>query len=58
MEEQLADRLIQVGLRTANDYHRDQFKRFGVETIAAGRCDRNIQLSLTTPVYISMDIKQ
>jgi arginase len=56
MEEQLADRLIQVGLRTVNDHHREQFKRFGVETIAAGRCGRNIELNLTTPVYISMDI--
>jgi len=37
MEERLADRLIQVGLRTVNDHHRDQFKRFGVEVIEAGR---------------------
>jgi arginase len=56
MEEQLADRLIQVGLRTVNDHHREQFRRFGVETIAAGRCGQNIRLDLTTPVYISMDI--
>ena len=32
MEERLADRLIQVGLRTVNDHHRDQFKRFSVDT--------------------------
>ena len=31
MEEGLTDRLIQVGLRTINGHHRDQFKRFGVE---------------------------
>jgi arginase len=31
MEERLADRLIQVGLRTINDDHREQFKRFGVD---------------------------
>ena len=56
MEEQLADRLIQVGLRTVNDHHRDQFKRFGVEVIEAFRCSPNLRLDVTTPVYISMDI--
>jgi len=56
MEEGLVDRLIQVGLRTINDHHRDQFKRFGVEVIEAGRCNEKIRLDLTTPVYISMDI--
>jgi hypothetical protein len=39
MEEKLTDRLVQVGLRTVNDHHRDQFERFGVETIEAGRWD-------------------
>ena len=55
MEERLTDRLIQVGLRTVNDHHRDQFKRFGVEVIEAGRC-QNLRLEITTPVYISMDM--
>jgi len=56
MEEQLSDRLIQVGLRTINDHHRDQFRRFGVETIEAGRCGGPPRLDLTTPVYISLDL--
>lgn len=56
MEEHLADRLIQVGLRTVNDHHRDQFKRFGVEAIEVGRCRENLRLDIATPVYISMDI--
>ena len=56
MEEGLADRLIQVGLRTINDHHRDQFRRFGVEAIEAGRCGQPIRLELTMPVYISLDI--
>jgi arginase len=56
MEDGLADRLIQVGLRTVNDHQRDQFKRFGVETIEAGRCSENFRLDLKTPVYLSMDI--
>jgi arginase len=56
MEERLADRLIQVGLRTVNDHHRDQFKRFGVEVFEAARCSGHLQLDLTTPVYLSMDM--
>jgi agmatinase len=56
MEERLADRLIQVGLRTINDHHREQFKRFGIEAIEAARWDQKLRLDLTTPVYISMDI--
>ena len=56
MEEKLADRLIQVGLRTINDHHREQFKRFGVEVIETARWGTNLQLDLQTPVYISMDI--
>jgi hypothetical protein len=54
--EGLADRLIQVGLRTINRHHRDQFKRFGVEVIEAGRCGQDIRLELTSPVYLSVDI--
>ena len=56
MEERLADRLIQVGLRTVNDHHRDQFKRFGVEVTEAGRCAGNLRFDITTPIYLSMDI--
>ena len=56
MEERLADRLIQVGLRTINDHHREQFKRFGVEIVEAGRCRENLRFDLKTPVYISIDI--
>lgn len=56
MEEGLADRLIQVGLRTITDHHRDQFRRFGVEVIEAARCHDNMRLEFNTPVYISMDI--
>lgn len=56
MEERLADRLIQVGLRTVNDHHREQFARFGVEVIESSRWGGDLQLNLTTPVYISMDI--
>ena len=56
MEERLADRLIQVGIRTLNDHHRDQAKRFGIEIIEAGECGENLRIDMSTPVYISMDI--
>ena len=56
MEERLADRLIQVGIRTNNDHHREQTKRFGVEVIEARRLSGNLRLDITTPVYISIDM--
>lgn len=58
MEEGLVDRLVQVGLRTVNDHHRDQFRRFGVETVEMGRWDeaRDLVATLATPVYVSLDL--
>jgi arginase len=56
MEERLADRLIQVGLRTINDHHREQFARFGVEVVEASRCAGPLRLDITTPVYLSIDM--
>jgi arginase family enzyme len=56
MEERLADRLVQIGIRALNDHHRHQFERFGVEVIEAHRCSGSLELDLTTPVYISLDL--
>lgn len=56
MEQRLADRLIQVGLRTVNDHHRDQFKRFGVEVVEAAGCGGRLRFDIKTPVYLSVDI--
>ncbi len=56
MEERLADRLIQVGLRTINAHHRDQFERFGVEFVEMRNWHNGLRFDITTPVYISMDI--
>jgi agmatinase len=56
MEERLADRLIQVGLRVISESHRAQFERFGVEVIEAGRWSESLRLDITTPVYISLDL--
>lgn len=56
MEEGLADRLIQVGLRTINDHHREQFERFGVEVTPASEWGDRLRVDLRTPVYLSIDI--
>jgi arginase family enzyme len=56
MEEGLADRLIQVGLRAFNDHHRAQFKRFGVEVIEMSRCHGPLDFKLQTPVYVTIDM--
>jgi agmatinase len=56
MEERLADRLIQAGLRTINDHHREQFARFGVEVIEMGRWNDALRLQYATPVYVSLDL--
>lgn len=56
MQDGLADRLLQVGLRTINGHQRDQQKRFGVEVLEARACTGDIRLDLRTPVYLSIDI--
>jgi len=56
MEERLTDRLIQVGIRTINDHHREQFVRFGVEVIEMAHWTPDLRLDIQTPVYISLDL--
>lgn len=56
MEEGLADRLIQVGLRTINDEHRAQFERFGVEVVTAAEWGAQLRLRIDTPIYLSIDM--
>lgn len=56
MEEGLADRLIQVGLRATSAEHRAQFRRFGVETVSAAQWTGELRLAIDTPVYLSLDL--
>jgi arginase family enzyme len=56
MEERLADRLVQLGLRAVSDEHRAQFRRFGVEAIEARHLGAGVRLALETPVYLSVDL--
>ena len=56
MEESLTDRLIQIGIRTANDHQREQAKRFGVEMIELPELPTDLGLSADDAVYISLDL--
>jgi arginase len=56
MEEKLADRLVQVGIRTMNAHQRAQAKRFGVEVMAMKDWRDGRELSFDEPLYISIDL--
>ena len=56
MEEKLARRLVQVGIRTMNGPQAEQAKRFGVEVITMRELHRFTELKLEGPLYISFDI--
>ncbi|HEY1435247.1 MAG TPA: agmatinase, partial [Thermoanaerobaculia bacterium] len=56
MEEGLAGRLVQVGIRTATAHQRAQIERFGVEVIAMRDFRDGLGLAFDTPVYVSFDV--
>src|SRR5688572_9259045 len=56
MEEGLADRLVQVGIRTMSGHQRAQARRFGVEVIEMRAFRDDLRIPLTTPLYLSIDI--
>jgi len=56
MEEGLAKRLVQVGIRTLNDHQRTQARRFGVEIHEMRHFDPLLQLNLEGPVYVTLDL--
>jgi agmatinase len=56
MEERLASRLVQVGIRTANAHQRAQAARFGVETVAMDDWRPDLTLVVDGPVYVSLDL--
>ena len=58
MEERLATRLIQVGVRTLNGHQRAQAAKFGVETLGAERWrDAIPQVGrIKGPLYVSLDL--
>ncbi len=56
MEERLARRLVQVGIRTMSGHQLAQANRFGVEVITMRNLDRFSQLSFAAPLFISLDV--
>lgn len=56
MEEGLAGRLVQVGIRAISRHQRDQASRFGVEMIEMRRFRDDLRLSFDTPVYVTFDL--
>jgi arginase family enzyme len=56
MEEKLADRLIQVGIRAMNTPQREQARRLKVETVEMRSWVDPVHLHLRGPVYLSIDM--
>lgn len=56
MEEGLAGRLVQVGIRTMTRHQQEQAGRFGVEVMDMRDLSGARSLSFDGPVYISLDI--
>jgi len=56
LEEGLASRLVQVGIRTLTRHQRDQADRFGVEIIDMQAWERGQRPTVVGPVYVSLDL--
>ncbi len=56
MEERLARRLVQVGIRTIGAHQLEQAKKFGVEIITMRNLARLASVKFEGPLYISFDV--
>jgi arginase len=56
MEDGLAKRLVQIGIRATNGHQREQAARFGVETITMVDPMEAAELVFDEPLYISFDV--
>ncbi len=56
MEERLAQRLVQIGIRTLNRHQREQAEKFGVEIVQMRALPAYDRLKIHRPVYISFDL--
>ena len=56
MEEKLAKRLIQIGIRTMNQRQRKQAQRFDVEVFELAKLPAFEELKTWCPVYVSFDM--
>jgi agmatinase len=56
LEDQLADRLVQVGIRAMTGHQREQANRFGVEVVEMKDWTEDRMFLFDDPVYISIDM--
>jgi agmatinase len=56
LEEKLASRLVQVGIRTATGHQREQMKRYGVDTIDMRAWASGRRPELAGPLYVTIDL--
>jgi agmatinase len=56
MEEGLATRLVQVGIRGMTSHQREQAERFGVTVVEARSWGSALSLEFRGPVYLSLDL--
>lgn len=56
MEERLARRLIQIGIRTLNEHQRGQAEKFGIEIVPMSKLPAYERVKVRGPVYISFDM--
>jgi arginase family enzyme len=56
MENQLAKRLVQIGIRTLTPHTREQAKKFSVEVIEMKDWKDSITFNFDGPIYISLDL--
>ncbi|MBN2146459.1 MAG: agmatinase [Anaerolineales bacterium] len=56
MEERLAARLVQVGIRTATAHQRQQAQRFAIQMIEMKDLHRLGEITFSGPLYLSLDM--
>ncbi|MDX1708506.1 MAG: agmatinase [Desulfobacterales bacterium] len=56
MEEKLATRLVQIGVRALNPHQIQQAERFGVEMITIPQFEKAARMQLEGPLYLSIDL--
>jgi agmatinase len=56
MEERLASRLVQIGIRTLNPHQKQQAERFGTEIITISQLQNAAKLKVKGPLYLSIDL--
>lgn len=56
MEDELASRLIQIGIRTLSKHQKEQADKFGVEIIQMKNFDVSQLPKFKNPIYLSLDI--